>query len=89
MGLDVVAHLALHRAPQAGAAAVHLHPTQLGEDVVTCIWANGIEIHAWDVNTVADLELAVALGLPVVCTDHPEQALRWRAHRGAGRDGES
>jgi glycerophosphoryl diester phosphodiesterase len=50
---------------------------------------NGIEVHAWDVNTVADLELAVSLGLPVVCTDHPEQAMRWRANGGAGRDSES
>jgi glycerophosphoryl diester phosphodiesterase len=81
MGLDVVAHLALHRARQAGANAVHLHPTQLSDAVVNCIRAGGIDVHAWDVNTVADLELAVALGLPVVCTDHPEQALRWRASR--------
>jgi glycerophosphoryl diester phosphodiesterase len=79
MGLDVIAHLALHRARQAGAGAVHLHPTQLSDAVVNCIRAGGLDIHAWDVNTVADLELAVALELPVVCTDHPEQALRWRA----------
>jgi glycerophosphoryl diester phosphodiesterase len=81
MGLDVVAHLAVHRARQAAAGAVHLHPTQLGDDVVSCIRASGIAVHAWDVNTIADLELAVAFGLPMVCTDHPEQALRWRASR--------
>ena len=82
MGLDVVAHLALRRAPQAGADAVHLHPTQLSDAVVNGIRAGGIDVHAWwDANTAADLELASALGLPVACTDRPEQALRWRTSR--------
>jgi len=51
---DVVAHLALHRARQAGADAVHLHPTQLSDAVVNGIRAGGIDVHAWwDVNTAA------------------------------------
>jgi glycerophosphoryl diester phosphodiesterase len=79
MGLDVVAHHALHRARQAGAHAVHLHPSQLTEEVVGHIRAGGVDVHAWDVNTIAALELTAALGIPVVCTDHLEQALRWRA----------
>jgi glycerophosphoryl diester phosphodiesterase len=89
MGLDVIAHYALHRARLAGAQAVHLYPSQLSEDVVRCIRSGGIEVHAWDVNAAADLEPAPTFELPVVCTDHLEQALRWRTGGGPGRVDES
>lgn len=78
MGLDVIAHHALHRARQAGASAVHLHPNQLAEEVVGYIRAGGIDVHAWDVNNIAALELTAVLGVSVVCTDRLQQALRWR-----------
>lgn len=78
MGLDVVAHHALHGARQASANAVHLHPSQLSEDVVRCIRSGGIEVHAWDVNASADLALAATFEVPIICTDHLEQALHWR-----------
>jgi glycerophosphoryl diester phosphodiesterase len=79
MGPDVVAHLALHRARQARAGVVHLHPDQLEAGVVDYIRAGGIDVHAWDVNDHAAFALAARLGVAVVCTDHPEAALEWRA----------
>jgi glycerophosphoryl diester phosphodiesterase len=81
MGFDLVAHHALPRARQAGAPAVHLHPSQLTEEVVGHIRAGGVDVHAWDVNDLAALDLAAALGIRVVCTDHLEQAPRWRASK--------
>jgi glycerophosphoryl diester phosphodiesterase len=78
MKLDVVQYQAIHRARLAHARAVHLHPTQLTEEVVAAVRRNGIEVHAWDVNDVASLELAASLGLPRLCTDDLRQALAFR-----------
>ncbi|MCA9910557.1 MAG: glycerophosphodiester phosphodiesterase [Anaerolineae bacterium] len=72
---DVVAYLALHRARLAGARAVHLHPSQLSAEVVATLRAGGIEIHAWDVNDAPTLRAMQALGIPKLCTDHPQQML--------------
>ncbi|MBI9051002.1 MAG: glycerophosphodiester phosphodiesterase [Anaerolineaceae bacterium] len=74
MGLDVVQYLAAQRARLANARAVHLHPSQLNEEVVACVRQHGIEIHAWDVNTIDDLKLCKRLGIPRICTDKYEQA---------------
>jgi glycerophosphoryl diester phosphodiesterase len=82
MKLDVVTHLAIHRARLACARAVHLHPTQLSPDVAAAIRSAGIEVHAWDVNDEAALRLASELAIPRICTDHLAQALEFR-HRTA------
>jgi glycerophosphoryl diester phosphodiesterase len=79
MGPDVVAHHALHRARQAHASAVHLHPTQLSEEIVSYVRAGRVEVHAWDVNDVDAFNLAAKLELPFVCTDELEHAFRWRS----------
>jgi len=78
MRLDVVAYAALHRARQAHAGAVHLHPTQLTHEVVSAIRAQGIDVHAWEVNDERSLRLAADLGLPQICTDELEQAVAFR-----------
>jgi hypothetical protein len=88
MGADFIGYHALHRARQAGARAVHLHPSQLSEQVVAHIRAGDVDVHAWDVNDVPALELASVLRLPVVCTDRLEQTLRWRATQTAESNGE-
>ena len=79
MGLDVVAYTAFQRARVAGTGVVHLHPSQLAEEVVERLRGGGVEVHAWDVNTTAAFRLAARLGLAWVTTDQLEQALAWRA----------
>jgi glycerophosphoryl diester phosphodiesterase len=79
MGLDVVAYTTIHRARLAGARAVHLHPNQLSEELVSTVRQAGIDIHAWDVNDESSLDLVVEYGIPRVCTDSLEQATTYRA----------
>lgn len=81
MRADVVAYAALQRARLARARAVHLHPTQLSEDVVKTIRFGGVDVHAHSVNDERSLELAVALDIPWICTDRPERALAFRRER--------
>ncbi len=81
MKLDFVAYAARHRARQARAAAVHLHPSQLTQEVVNLIRAAGIDVHAWDVNDAGAYEFATQLNLPWVNTDQLESALGWRADK--------
>lgn len=78
MDLDVVTYMAIHRAKLAGARAVHLHPTQLTEDVVQNIREQGIEVHSWDVNDGKSLKIMSALNIPKFCTDKLQQALDYR-----------
>jgi len=78
MKLDVVTHLAIHRARLARARAVHLHPSQLSPQVATAIRSAGIELHAWDVNDEAALRLTAELEIPRICTDRLAQALAFR-----------
>ena len=68
----------IHRSRQAGARAVHLHPAQLDECVAARVRAAGIEIHAWDVNDEPALQKIQALGIPRLCTDRLEWALKTR-----------
>jgi glycerophosphoryl diester phosphodiesterase len=81
MRSDVVAYAALQQARLAGADAVHLHPSQLNEEVVATIRAGGVEVHAHSVNDEGSLRLAVTLGLPWICSDAPERALTFRRAR--------
>jgi glycerophosphoryl diester phosphodiesterase len=78
MLLDVVAYLALQRARLAGARAVHLHPSQLTEAVVTAIRSGGVEVHAWDVDEAADIDKIVTMNIPRFSTDEPQQAIEFR-----------
>jgi glycerophosphoryl diester phosphodiesterase len=78
MGLDVVAYTAVHRARQANARAVHLHPTQLTSDVVQLVRSQGLEVHAWDVNDEEALRIARELDVPRICTDRLVDALAFR-----------
>jgi glycerophosphoryl diester phosphodiesterase len=81
MHQDVVAYAALQRARLAGADAVHLHPSQLSEEVVATIRGRGVEVHAHSVNDEDSLRLAVALDLPWICSDAPERAMVFRRDR--------
>jgi glycerophosphoryl diester phosphodiesterase len=81
MRSDVVAYAAMHRARLAGTDAVHLHPSQLGEEIVASIRAAGIEVHAHSVNDLPSLELAMTLALPWICSDEPERAAAFRRER--------
>ena len=78
MKLDAVEYLAIHSARLAHARAVHLHPTQLSERIVTAIRQHGIEIHAWDVNDRQSLEIVTNYGIPRICTDELKRALVFR-----------
>lgn len=83
MGPDVLTYQVIQRARMAGAQAVHLHPTQLSRQVVKEIRHNGLEVHAWDVNTEGDWKTIHSLNIPKVNTDNLELALkvsgRWLA----------
>jgi glycerophosphoryl diester phosphodiesterase len=78
MGLDVVAFTALHRGRMAGARAVHLHPSQLDDEMVSLIRSRGMEVHAWDVNDQEALQLVEDLQIPRLDTDRLQLALSFR-----------
>jgi glycerophosphoryl diester phosphodiesterase len=88
MKLDVVQYQAIHYSRLAHARAVHLHPTQLTETIVTALHHQGIEIHAWDVNDEQSLLMIARLGIPRLCTDNLRQALAFRDHLTARHDSE-
>jgi len=74
----VVAFEALHKARLAQARAVHLHPSQLSENVVHFIRKTGIDVHAWDVNDEQALQSIVKHDIPKICTDNFEVAAHFR-----------
>jgi glycerophosphoryl diester phosphodiesterase len=78
MKLDVVQYRAIHYSRFAHARAVHLHPSQLSEEIVIAMHNHGIEIHAWDVNDEQSLQTVTRFRIPRVCTDHFKQALAFR-----------
>lgn len=78
MTLDIVRHQAVHRSRLAKARAVHLHPSQLSETVISALHNQGIEIHAWDVNDSQSLETVAKFGIQRICTDRFKQALAYR-----------
>ncbi len=78
MDLDVVTYLSIHRARLAKARAVHLHPSQLTNDVVKDIREQGIEVHSWDVNDEESLRTMYSLNIPKFSTDKLQQALDYR-----------
>jgi glycerophosphoryl diester phosphodiesterase len=78
MRLDVVGYEALHKAKLAQARAVHLHPSQLSDQVVSTVRNAGIEIHVWDVNDEQSLQKIMEYNIPRICTDHFEQAADFR-----------
>ncbi len=83
MKLDVVEYQALHGSRVAHARAVHLHPTQLSNEVVTGLRQAGLEIHAWDVNDNEALDAVMRYKIPRVCTDNFKQALAFRQRSAA------
>ena len=78
MGSDVIAYQALHRARLANARAVHLHPTQLTDDIVSMIRKNNIEIHAWDINDRNALNIICDFDIRRVCTDNFQYVFDFR-----------
>lgn len=76
-GPDVVAYNAIHRTKQAQARAVHLHPSQLSVEVVNTIRQQGIQIHAWDVNSTGNLRRVREMDITRICTDDLIQALQF------------
>lgn len=82
MNLDVCAYWAVQRGRLARARAVHLHPTQLSQDVVATIRSGSVDVHAWDVNDEQSLALVTELGITKVCTDRSRIVLLGRAKLG-------
>lgn len=62
----------------ARARAVHIHPSQLSAAMVQAVRAQGMEVHAWDVNDEHALALVAELGIPRLDTDNLRQALAFR-----------
>lgn len=79
MKLDMIAYFAAQSARLARARAVHLHPTQLTRDVIAAVRAKGIDVHAWDVNDAASLDIVLETGVRRLCTDRPRAMLAARA----------
>jgi glycerophosphoryl diester phosphodiesterase len=78
MGRDVVAYSALQRGRMAGARAVHIHPSQIDRETVELIRQAGLEVHAWDVNDRAALQLVAEFQIPRLDTDQLQQAINFR-----------
>ena len=78
MGLDVVAYRAANLARLAQVRAVHLHPSQLSDEVIDYVRRSGFEIHAWDVNNERAIQKIVEYNIPRICTDHFEWAAEYR-----------
>lgn len=78
MSQGVIGYEALHKARLAQARAIHLHPSQLSDEVVGLIREAGIEIHAWDVNDESALQTIVEYNIPKVCTDQFELIASFR-----------
>ena len=78
MNLDVVAYQAANLARLARVRAVHLHPSQLSDEVVDYVRRSGIEIHAWDVNDEPALQKIIEYNIPRICTDQFELAVNFR-----------
>lgn len=78
MKLDVVQYQAIHYARLAHSRAVHLHPSQLSEEVVNALHKQCIEIHAWDVNDEQSLQTVTKFGIPRLCTDDFKLACAFR-----------
>jgi glycerophosphoryl diester phosphodiesterase len=70
MRSDVVAYNAIHRAKHAKARAVHLNPTQLSDEIVNGVREQGIQIHAWDVNSREHLRHVLDFEIKRICTDN-------------------
>jgi glycerophosphoryl diester phosphodiesterase len=70
---DVVAYQSLHHARLARARAVHLHTTQIREDVVDFIRRAGIDVHVWDVSDEAAFRKTRDLKITNICTDFFQQ----------------
>jgi glycerophosphoryl diester phosphodiesterase len=77
-GPEVILHEAVHLSRLASARAVHLHPTQLSENMVTTLKVKGIETHAWDVNEESALAFVTDIGVPKICTDEFRMASAYR-----------
>ncbi|HQJ52805.1 MAG TPA: glycerophosphodiester phosphodiesterase [Anaerolineae bacterium] len=81
--LDIVAYEAKHLGRLARARAVHLHHTQLSEQVVAGLAAAGLETHVWGANDENALQQCRNLGLKRACTDQLSMALGWRSRAAA------
>jgi len=75
---DVLAYTSLQRSYLAGARAVHLHSSQLTDEIVSVIREGGCEVHAWGINDPSSLEVAEKLKIPQICTDNLRQAIQFR-----------
>jgi glycerophosphoryl diester phosphodiesterase len=84
MGRDVVAYTAYQRGRMAGARAVHLHPSQLDFETVNRIRKAGCEVHTWDVNDQASMQLVQELQIPRLDTDKLQLALAFRERKNNG-----
>ena len=76
MKSDVLAYNALQRGRLAGARAVHLHASQLSEEVVSKIRHGGCEVHAWGINDPSTYAAARELQISRLCTDNLEEILK-------------
>jgi glycerophosphoryl diester phosphodiesterase len=77
-GSEVILHEAIHLSRLAQARAVHLHPSQLSEEMVKVLKSRGIQTHAWDVNSVDLLAFVTDIGIPRICTDEFRMAHAYR-----------
>lgn len=76
---DVFLYSAVKRGHLAGARAVHLHPTQLSEELIHFVRKEGLEIHSYDVNDQASIDEMLALDIPRFDTEIVPEALAARA----------
>jgi len=71
----------LRAAVERGWQAIHPFVTQVDPALVDAAHRAGLEVHAWTVNSRADLEAMAELGIDAVITDRPAEALAVMGYR--------
>jgi glycerophosphoryl diester phosphodiesterase len=78
MKSDVTLYLAVHRARIANTNTIHLHPSQLSQQVINTLQKKGFYVHAWDVNDINTLKKMLELNIERICTDDCRLMINYR-----------
>jgi glycerophosphoryl diester phosphodiesterase len=60
-------------AKQLGAASIHARKDLAAREFLTRAWDDGLDVHVWTVNEIAEMEAFAALGVQGLISDYPER----------------
>jgi glycerophosphoryl diester phosphodiesterase len=78
MNSDVTIYRAIHRARIAKTDTIHLHPSQLSQQVINNIRKKGFHVHVWGVNDENTLNKILGLNIDRICTDNCRLLIDYR-----------